>query len=120
MVQRQCVLQKKQLKKLNFKKIKGDNILVGEVEGKTTTHLFKFRAYRNIKKMDFVVAKSKDNKWILAQITEINIYPDEKIIASCNILGRREDGLLKIPRMPIKPSSLIYQASEEQIRETLA
>ncbi|OYT34351.1 MAG: hypothetical protein B6U87_02155 [Candidatus Aenigmarchaeota archaeon ex4484_52] len=112
-------MQKKQLKKLNFKKIKGDNILVGEVEGKTTTHLFKFRAYRNIKKMDFVVAKSKDNKWILAQITEINIYPDEKIIASCNILGRREDGLLKIPRMPIKPSSLIYQASEEQIRETL-
>ncbi|MCK5477162.1 MAG: ATP-binding protein [Candidatus Aenigmarchaeota archaeon] len=95
-------------------------ILVGEVDGRTTTHSFKVKAYRDIKKMDFVVAKSDDDKWTLAQISEINVYPDNKIIANCSVLGRREDGLLKVPRMPIKPASLVYQASEDQIRSTLS
>ncbi|MCK5039778.1 MAG: ATP-binding protein [Candidatus Aenigmarchaeota archaeon] len=69
--------------------------------------------------MDFVAAKSDDDKWTLAQITEINIYPDNKILANCFVLGRREEGMLKVPRIPIKPASLVYQASEEQIRNTL-
>ncbi|RLG14312.1 MAG: ATPase [Candidatus Nanohalarchaeota archaeon] len=69
--------------------------------------------------MDFVAAKSDDDKWTLAQITELNVYPDNKIIANCTVLGRREEGMLKVPRIPIKPASLVYQASEEQIRNTL-
>ena len=69
--------------------------------------------------MDFVAAKSDDDKWTLAQIIEINVYPDNRIIANCSVLGRREEGMLKIPRIPIKPASLVYRASEEQIRNTL-
>ena len=93
-------------------------MLIGEIEGTVSTSEFKFRAYTEIKKFDFVAVKKKD-KWILAQVQEVKKYEDGRTEAQTSIIGYREKGLLKKPKSVIKPNSMIYSASQELISETL-
>ncbi len=94
-------------------------MLVGEVFGKTGTKTFQFRAYKEVNRMDFVTVKSVDDHWLLCRIEDVEMYPDGKIICKARIIGYREDGILKIPKVPIKPNSLVYRADKRIITEVL-
>ncbi len=94
-------------------------MLIGEVVGKTGTKAFRFRAYKDVNKLDFVTVKNKDDQWILAQIDNIEGHPDGRNIAQCIILGYREKGALLTPKTPVKPSTLVYTADKEVINKTL-
>ena len=93
-------------------------MLVGEVFGKTGTQEFKFKSSNEVKKMDFVVV-DHNGKWVMSRIDNIECHPDGSVVCHCNVIGARESGLLKMPKTPIKPESLVYSADAEQIKETL-
>ncbi len=97
----------------------GDDMLIGEVVGKTGTKTFRFRAYKDVNKLDFVTVKNKDDHWILAQIDNVESHPDGRNMALCVVLGYREKAALITPKTPIKPSTLVYTADKEVIHSTL-
>lgn len=94
-------------------------MLIGEIEGKTGTKHFKFKAYKDIKKMDFVAVKDEEGRWILCQVDSVESYPDGKYLCSVNVIGSRENGILSSLKKPIKPKSLIYTADNKLIQDTL-
>ncbi len=91
---------------------------IGTIEGEVDTSSFEFRATEEVRKFDFVSVKSND-KWILAQVEEVTKHPDGETIAKANIIGYREKGLTKAPRRVIEPDSIVYQADQELISDTL-
>jgi DNA helicase HerA-like ATPase/transcriptional regulator with XRE-family HTH domain len=91
---------------------------LGTIEGEVDTSSFEFRATEEVRKFDFVSVKSND-KWILAQVEEVTKHPDGETIAKANIIGYREKGLTKAPRRVIEPDSIVYQADQELISDTL-
>ena len=96
-------------------------MLIGEIEGTTSTSQFKFRAYKEIKKFDFVAVKTElsgEEKWILAQVQEVKKHPEGKTEAEGEVIGYREKGLMKRPRGALKSGSMVYKASQELISET--
>lgn len=94
-------------------------MLVGEVYGKTGIKTFNFRAYKEVSILDYVCFKGEQGQWILAQIDSIESLPDGKTIASAKIVGWREKGLLKTPKVPVRPMSLVYSADKDIIESTL-
>lgn len=97
-------------------------MLIGEIEGTTSTSEFKFRAYKDIKKFDFVAVKteiSEEEVWILSQVQEVKKHPEGKTEAEAEIIGYRKNGLMKRPRGAIKPGSNVYKAPQDLISETL-
>src|SRR3989338_8707472 len=96
----------------------GNNMLIGEIQGAVSTKGFVFTAYQEVKKFDFVAIKRKD-QWILAQIDEVTKFPEGVTEADTIIIGFREGGLLKRPRYVLKPKSMVYQADQATISETL-
>ena len=91
---------------------------VGVIEGDVNTSSFKFRATEKVGKFDFVSVKSND-KWILAQVDEVTKHKDGETTATANIIGYRDKGLTRAPRHVIDPDSIIYQADQELISDTL-
>lgn len=91
---------------------------LGTIKGKVDTSTFKFRATEEVRKFDFVSVKSND-KWILAQVEEVTKHPDGKTEAKANIIGYRDKGQTKAPRRVIEPDSIVYQADQELISDTL-
>ncbi|MCK5290139.1 MAG: DUF87 domain-containing protein, partial [Candidatus Aenigmarchaeota archaeon] len=98
-------------------------MLIGEVYGKTGTKKFRFYAYKDIKKQDFVTVKDEENHWILCKVDIVeSISEDRKNIknmALAEVIGYREDGILKSLKRPVRPNSLIYSADKKVIQETL-
>ncbi len=94
-------------------------MLVGEVFGKTGTKSFHFRAYKEVNRMDFVTVKSADDNWLLCRVEDVEMHPDGKMVCKARIIGYRENGILKIPKVPIKPNSLVYKADRKIISEVL-
>ncbi|MFT4867929.1 MAG: DNA helicase HerA-like ATPase [Candidatus Nanohaloarchaea archaeon] len=91
---------------------------LGTIEGKVNTSSFKFRATEEVKKFDFVSVKS-DEKWILAQVEEVEKKPGGETLAKASIIGYRDKGLTKAPRRVIEPDSIVYAADQELISDTL-
>jgi DNA helicase HerA-like ATPase len=91
---------------------------VGTIEGEVDTSNFKFRATEEVKKFDFISVKSND-QWILAQVEEVTKNSDGETHAKASIIGYRDKGLTKAPRRVIEPDSIVYQADQELISETL-
>lgn len=91
---------------------------LGTIQGEVDTSSFEFRAVEEVKKFEFVSVKSND-EWILAQVEEVTKNPDGETVANANIIGYREEGLTKAPRRVIEPDSIVYQADQELISETL-
>ncbi len=94
-------------------------MLVGEVFGKTGTKRFSFRAYKEIRRMDFVTVKSSDDNWILCRVDDVTMDPDGKTVCKAKVIGYRDNGILKVPKVPIKPSSLVYKADKRIVQDVL-
>lgn len=56
--------------------------------------------------------------FVLAQITEI-IKDPEKTIAKCNVLGYRQDNILRSLTYPLEPGTEVLEADDELIHSTL-
>ncbi|WP_414836888.1 ATP-binding protein [Candidatus Nanohalococcus occultus] len=95
-----------------------DRMQLGTIEGEVDTSAFKFRAVEDVGKFDFVSVKSNE-RWILAQVEEVTKKPDGETLAEANIIGYRDKGLTKAPRQVIEPDSIVYEADQELIAETL-
>lgn len=91
---------------------------LGTIEGDVDTSSFQFRATEEVRKFDFVSVKS-DDKWILAQVEEVTKKPEGETMANASIIGYRDKGLTKAPRRVIEPGSIVYQADQDLISETL-
>lgn len=91
---------------------------LGTVDGDVDTSSFSFRATEEVKKFDFVSVKSNDS-WILAQVETVTKSPDGETLADASIIGYREKGLTKAPRRVIEPDSIVYEADQELISDTL-
>ncbi len=91
---------------------------LGTIEGDVNTSSFEFRATEEVKKFDFVSVKS-DDEWILAQVEQVTKKPDGGTMANASIIGYRDKGLTKAPRRVIEPDSIVYQADQELITDTL-
>ncbi len=96
-------------------------MLIGELTGDVSTSRMTFEAYKEVEQFDFVTVKNpKDGQdWILAQIDEVTKSPDGETTCEAEIIGFREDGMLKQPRYVIEPDSMVYRADEDVIAETL-
>ena len=98
-------------------------MLIGEVYGKTGTKKFRFYAYKDIKKQDFVTIKDEEGHWILCKVDVVeSISEDRKNIknmALSEVIGYREDGILKTLKKPIRPNSLVHSADKKIIQDTL-
>jgi DNA helicase HerA-like ATPase len=91
---------------------------IGVIEGDVNTSSFKFRATEKVGKFDFVSVKSNGN-WILAQVDEVTKHDSGETTATANIIGYRDKGLTRAPRHVIDPDSIVYQADQELISDTL-
>ncbi|MEK6856531.1 MAG: ATP-binding protein [Nanoarchaeota archaeon] len=89
---------------------------LGEIIGKTSTTEFKFKVTKEAKKYQYVKVPV-ENKFVLAQIIEIEKSSDETI-ASCLILGYKEDSLKPL-RFPINPGTKVEDADEQFINASL-
>ncbi|MFB6241473.1 MAG: helicase HerA domain-containing protein [Candidatus Nanosalina sp.] len=91
---------------------------LGTIEGEVNTSNFKFRATEEVGKFDFVSVKSND-KWILAQVDEVTKKSSGETIAKANIIGYKDKGMTRSPRHVIEPDSIVYEADQDLISETL-
>ncbi|MFB6166859.1 MAG: ATP-binding protein, partial [Candidatus Nanohaloarchaea archaeon] len=96
-------------------------MLVGELEGEVSTDRLKFEAFKEVEKFDFVTVKNpKEGKeWILAQVDKVTKNQEGKTEAEAEVIGYREDGMLKQPRHVVEPDAMVYRADEDVIAETL-
>ncbi|MDY6765888.1 MAG: DUF87 domain-containing protein [Candidatus Nanohaloarchaea archaeon] len=96
-------------------------MLVGELEGEVSTDRLTFEAFKEVEKFDFVTVKNpkEGQEWILAQVDTVVKQQDGKTEAEAQVIGYREDGLLKQPRHVVDPDAMVYRADESVIAETL-
>jgi hypothetical protein len=94
-------------------------MLLGKISGRITTKRFGFEAKARVKKMDYVMVKDPEGKWILACIDSIIRY-ENKTKANAIIIGYRDKrGFLKTPGVPFAPGTPVYAAENEFIKEVL-
>ncbi|MBI4176610.1 MAG: DUF87 domain-containing protein [Candidatus Aenigmarchaeota archaeon] len=94
-------------------------MLLGKVTGKVTTGRFTFRAEARVRKLDYVMSKDPEGKWILGMAENITTSKDNNV-ADVRIIGSRDArGFLKMPRIPFAPDTPVYSAEKAFIQETL-
>ncbi len=93
-------------------------MVLGKIIGKVTTKEFTFKVENKAEKFQYVQI-FHDNKYVLAQIIEIE-KDLEKEVAICNIIGfRDEDNILKTLKTPFTPGSDVLKADEKFIKQVL-
>jgi len=92
-------------------------MIIGNIVGKTSTNAFKFLVKGEARKFQYIQVPYKEN-YLLGQIYELE-RTIEGTIAHCNILGYRENNLLKQPLTPLEPGIEILEASNDFIKQTL-
>ena len=89
-------------------------MILGKLTGKSTTSEFKFIIENETKKLDFVQVFHKVYDYVLCQVVEIEA-DESKTIAYCNVIGYKEKGVIKKPRIPFDPQSEVLKADDEFI-----
>lgn len=92
-------------------------MIIGNIVGKTSTNSFKFLVKGEAKKFQYIQIPYKEN-YMLSQIYELE-RTTEGTIAHCNILGYRENKILKQPLIPLEPGIEVLDASDDFIKQTL-
>jgi uncharacterized protein len=93
-------------------------MILGKIIGKVTTLNFKFQIDNRARKFQYVQIMHQEAGFVLAQITEI-IKDPEKTIAKCNVLGYRQDNILRSLTYPLEPGTEVLEADDELIHSTL-
>ena len=93
-------------------------MILGKIFGKTTTTKFKFIVTGKAKKFDFIQVHHPDYGYVLCQITEIE-RDEEKTVASCFVIGYKDDGHIKRPRVPFHSDTEVLLADNDFIGEII-
>lgn len=93
---------------------------IGKTSGRITTKDFGFEAEARVKKLDYVMLKGLEGKWILACIDSI-VRQTGKTQVHAKVIGYRDKrGFLKTPRIPFEPETPVYAAQTEFIKKVLS
>lgn len=93
-------------------------MILGSIIGKVSTNEFSFLVKTRAEKFQYVQVVHKDDYYVLAQITEVE-KDHEKTIASCRVLGYRENSSLKNLTTPLDPGAEVLEAGDDFISEAL-
>lgn len=93
-------------------------MILGNIIGKVNTKEFKFLVKGNARKFGYIQIMHKDGFYALAQILEIEKNSDQEV-ASCGVIGYREDNNLKQLTVPFDPGVEVLNAEDDFIQETL-
>jgi len=94
-------------------------MLIGRVIGKTTPESFYFEVTDVVRKMDFVAVRDPEKHWILGRIDDL-FRDKEKTVAKVTVIGYKDTrGVVRTPKMPFKPGSLVYKADDYLIKKVL-
>ena len=93
-------------------------MILGRIAGKTTTTNFKFLVTGKAKKFDFIQVYHPDYNYVLCQIAEIE-RDEEKTIAKCFVIGYKDDGHIKRPRIPFHSDTEVLLAENDFISEII-
>lgn len=95
-------------------------MLLGTIQGKTTTNAFTFLAKEEPRNLDYVQVYHKVYGYVLCQITEIT-KQSGKTQASCQVIGYRdEQGRIKRPRIPFDENTEVLKAEDEYIKAIIS
>jgi len=93
-------------------------MILGKITGKTSTSSFKFKVEHEAKKFEYVQVMHQNNGFFLAQIVEIEKTSSETT-ATCMIIGKRENNILKGLRVPPDPGLEVLRAEDDFVRKIL-
>ncbi len=109
--------------------------LVGKIFGEASAFEFNFVVLnpKLVKRGDYIKVWNDTEGWIVAYVVDIKattskdreiaeIVGDdirEVFIGKAVVIGKREDGLLKIPRSPFVPGESVFLADERMVTEVL-
>jgi uncharacterized protein len=93
-------------------------MILGKIIGKTSTTEFKFKIDSEAKKYQYIKIPVEDTH-VLAQIIEIE-RNQEETLASCIILGYKENNTLRPLRFPLNPGTDVEAADEPFINSSLS
>ncbi|WP_202319065.1 helicase HerA domain-containing protein [Archaeoglobus neptunius] len=108
---------------------------VGKIYGEASSFEFNFVVFnqKQVKRGDYVKVWNDVDGWVVAyvedivarsnvrnrEIKEIVNGSNEVFIAKAVVLGKREDGRLRVPRSPFVPGESVFLAEEKLIAEVL-
>ena len=93
-------------------------MILGKIVGKTTTSSFKFIVSNKAKRFEFIQVNHSDYGYVLCQIVEIE-RDSEKTIAKCSVIGYKEGGIIKRPRIPFEPEMEVLKAEDSFISDII-
>ena len=93
-------------------------MLLGTIQGKTTTSSFSFIAKEEPRNFEYVQVYHPVYDFVLCQITEIT-KTTENTIANCQAIGYRDGAHVKRPRIPFEPGSEVLKAEDDFIKSII-
>ena len=93
-------------------------MILGKIVGKTTTSNFKFIISNKAKRFEFIQVNHSDYGYVLCQIVELE-RDSEKTIAKCSVIGYKEGGIIKRPRIPFEPEMEVLKAEDSFISDII-
>lgn len=93
-------------------------MLLGKITGKITTNEFKFLVENEASKFEYVQVYHKVYDYVLCQILEIEKNNNETT-AFCQVIGYKDNGKIKKPRIPFEPDTEVLKAEEEFIKQII-
>ena len=94
-------------------------MILGTIEGKSTTTQFAFHAKEEPKNMDYVQVYHKAYEYVLCQIMEVTKLKD-RTEATCQVIGYKDNGRVKRPRIPFDPGTEVLTAEDEFIADIIS
>ena len=93
-------------------------MILGRITGKITTNEFKFIVEKETKKFEYVQVYHKAYDYILCQVIELETDHD-KTTAYCQVLGYKDKGRIKKPRIPFDQGSEVLKAEDQFIKDVV-
>lgn len=108
---------------------------VGKIFGEASSFEFNFVIFdqKKVKRGDYIKVWNDVDGWVVAYVKDIVVKPNvrskeikeivedasEIFIGKAIVLGKREDGRLKVPRSPFVPGESVFLAEDNLIAEVL-
>lgn len=94
-------------------------MILGHILGKITTNDFKFLAKEEPNNFEYVQVYHKVYDFVLCQIVQV-VKDSEKTVAHCQVIGYKDKGRIKRPRIPFDPQSEVLRADDEFISKIIS
>jgi DNA helicase HerA-like ATPase len=92
--------------------------MLGTITGKTTPTQFSFDVDDSVQNLEYVKVYHGEQGYVLCQVIDVE-KEEESTTATCNVIGYRDEGTLKVPRTPFDPDTEVLLADDEFIAETI-